>query len=569
MSLWFYLLLLHVISTSETKFRVSNAGSAETNEMSAQETLRVIQKEVDSLEKKIAYQEEEIKVLEKWVSYLKMAGSKLRLLDEMETGVSLHEISSKNHSEMFTHFTAVSIKVPPEERNNVPKSKLLSFQSMARRNIVHVVVTVNTDQQIKLWDSNQNELAMVETGSKSQVSALLVTAANVRNFLLAGFVDGHVLIYAFSAWRKYDWDTETMWLEGSINVFSNGMLKSWTQKDGKEKQNTLAERAKEGDESLDLKEKVPAVSTLGINSRKHARQFLVGYDNGYIRAYRRDSRLVKEMFSGNSSILEIGWKTDRTSIPIFTQSGFRFCKLSGFRMIGGFCPHKEGTQFTGYAFDAIQSNILYVAYSDGRLMLFDSRKLAHRWLCTPKVEIEVESGSPLHLEAMEGYLLASSPTSLYIFNTSDLTMANPHHPYLVEKRSIRKDYSASSRGCVAATLDSYHHTLIVTADLYSAKSCDPSKEDAGSVTGSSMIVYESDMKPKEKQKNAKGWSAMLTRTPMLIVGLIVVGFMQFSGKSKNPLSKILAGSRTGLGRGWRGKRRCNYQLPPRLNHEYQ
>jgi len=238
MSTWFYLLVLFVISTSETELRLSNEGIAETTELSAQDTLRVLQKDVDSLQKKIAYQEKEIKFLTRWMRYLEMAGSKLRVLELKENEDPLHEISSKTHGERFTHITAVSLKVPPKERNNVPRNKLLSFQAKARRNTVHVVVTVNTDQQIKLWDSEQNELVMVETGSMSKVTALLVAAANIRNFLLTGFVDGHVSIYAIAAWRKFDWETNTMWLEGSIDVFSNGLLKSWTPKVEKEKQQT-------------------------------------------------------------------------------------------------------------------------------------------------------------------------------------------------------------------------------------------------------------------------------------------------------------------------------------------
>jgi len=292
------------------------------------------------------------------------------------------------------------------------------------------------------------------------------------------------------------------------------------------------------EEQGELAEKSPAVTTLGLNSRKHAKQFMVGFDNGSIRLYKRDGRMRKEIQTGNSTVLGMGWDTDRSSIPIFTDRGFRFMKLSGLKLIGGFCPYKEETWFTSYSFDTVQANLLYVAYSDGRLALYDAKKLAHKYLCTPKFEIEVESGSQLYLKATEGYLLASSSTTMYIFNTTDVSMTN--YPFLVEKRAITNDNAINGLGWMALTRDTYHHTLIVTTQLYPSDSCNA---DSGEYrnNGSNMVVYESYMKRKEKEKQEKGWAAMLTRTPILMIGLVFVLFMKFGGKGGgNPLAKMFA-----------------------------
>jgi len=344
------------------------------------------------------------------------------------------------------------------------------------------------------------------------------------------------------------------------------VLRPWTPKEEEEteedKEHSDEEKAeeKEGDKEQlgDVEEHASAVSTLGLHNRKHAKQFVVGYENGYIRMFRRNGKMRKELHTGNSSVLAVGWETDRSSIPIFTNSGFRFCKTSALKLIGGFCPHKEGTQFTGYAFDDILKNFLYVAYSDGRVVLYDAKKLMRKYLCVPKFEMEVESSSPLHLETMEGYLLASSPTTLYIFNTSDVSTSR--HPYLVEKRIISKDDSASIIGRMASTTDTYRHTLIVTAQLYPSESCvDSDIKEEGGASGSSMVVYESYMKSKEKEKKEKGWASLLTRTPIIFIGFGLVMFMQFSGKGSNPISKIFSGRRGRGGRGRRGSRRPRQQ----------
>jgi len=578
MNLWVYFLAFFVLTTSENVPETSSGGSDKNAKLDV-EVLSAVRNKIETLESRIAHQDEEIKHLTRQVEYLKMAGPKLGVLELMDSDDTLGEIASRKHRERFTHVTAVSLRVPKRYRSNVPKRRLPQFQVKARRNAVHVIVTVNTDQQLKIWDMEQNELAMVEMDSSAKVTSLLAATANQKAFLLAGFSDGHVLVYTITAWRTFDEETNTLTVEGYINVFSNGVLEPWTPKKVEqdaeeqseetkveEEKETKAEEEKEkveeekGDEedSVEAEEQGAAVASLGLNNRKHAKQFMVGYDNGYIRMYRRDGRLRKEMHTGNSSVLAIGWETDRTSIPIFTDSGFRFCK-TGLKMIGGYCPHKEGTQFTGYAFDIALKNFLYVAYSDGRVVLFDAKKLSKRYLCVPKFEIEVESGSPLHLETTEGYLLASSPTTLYIFNTSDVSLTK--HPYLVEKRPMSKDNSAGVFGRMASTIDTYHHTLIVTTQLYTPESCaiEPGTEEEGAINGSSMVVYESYMKPKEKEKKEKGWTAMISRTPILVIGFGLVIFMQFSGKGSNPLSKIFSGGRGRGGRGRRGSRRNRQQ----------
>jgi len=550
MIVWIYFLALYISAevavSSEDIDETSNNNVEKAAEGEIEETFSAVQKLVENLKNRITKQDEELKDLTRIVDYLKMAGPKLGVLELLDNDDNLGEISSKKHVERFTHVTAVSLRVPKKERSNVPKKKLPYYQMKARRNAVHVLVTVNTDKQIKLWDAEQNELVMVKIKSSAKVTNLLAASANQKAFLLAGLSDGRVLVYSITAWRNFNKETKTMSLEGHIKVFSNGELLWTIENKGEEQKESRVEQQGE------VVEKAPAVSALGLNSRKHAKQFMVGFDNGSIRLYKRDGRMRKEIQTGNSTVLEIGWDTDRSSIPIFTDIGFRFMKLSGLKLIGGFCRYKEETQFTGYSFDTAQANLLYVAYSDGRLVLYDAKKLARKYLCKPKFEIVVESGSPLHLEATEGYLLASSSTTMYIFNTTDVSVTN--YPVLVEKRAIINDNAVNGLGGMALTRDTYHHTLIVTTRLYSSGSCSADSSNDGESSGSSMVVYESYMKPKEKEKKEKGWAAMLTRTPILMIGLVFVLFMKFGGKGGNPLAKIFAG-----GRGRKRRNRRGYQ----------
>jgi len=189
-----------------------------------EETFSAVQKLVETLKNRITKQDEEIKDLIRNVDYLKMAGHKLGVLEFLDDDDNLGEISSKKHVERFTHATAVSLRVPKKERSNVPKKKLPYYQTKARRNAVHVLVTVNIDKQIKLWDAGQNELVMVKIESSAKVTTLLAASVNQKAFLLAGLSDGQVLVYSITAWRNFNKETRTMSLEGHIEVFSNGVL---------------------------------------------------------------------------------------------------------------------------------------------------------------------------------------------------------------------------------------------------------------------------------------------------------------------------------------------------------
>jgi len=486
--------------------------SDEADEMQVDEMLDSLDKQLKDLELKMSNQEEIIKDLKIHIEHLQIAEPRLGVLGLMKDDDALGEIVSKTHAHQFTHVAAISLRVPQRDRITLPQKKLPDFQTAARRSSVQAIITVSSSQQIQLWDAELNELAAIAGDLPSQITAIKATSSDERGHLLVGGADGNARVFSVAAWRIFDKEKHTQTVAGYITELGSSRLSA----------------EKSGEELETNGEWPSAIQDIGWSSERNTKEILVGYSNGWIRLYKKDGTFKKEVYSGNSSILAIGYKTDRTSKPVFTTKGFRFCKINTFKMIGGFCEHKEGTQFTGHAFDLVKNFYLYVGYSDGRIVLFDTKSLARKRLCKPKSEIEVEAGSPLQLEVTEGYLLASSPTTLYVFNTTGVSITKP--PVLVEKRVIAEDGNGVF-GALTSTLDVYHHTLVVATQLQSPETCDQTSNG-----GSTMVVYESYRKQKEKKNTYNAdWIMLLTKTPLFIIGGLIFAW-KFT-----PLSKLFRG----------------------------
>jgi len=484
----------------------------ETDEMKVDEMMDSLVRQLKALELRMSNHEQLIKDLKVNLDYLQIAEPRLGVLGLMKDDDALGEIVSKTYSHQFTHVAAVSLRVPQRDWDNLPKNRQPDFQTTARRSSIQAIITVNSDQQIQLWDAELHELTAVPSGFSCQVTAIKTMSTNERAYLLVGGADGNARVFSVAAWRVFDKEKHTQNVAGFITELSSRRLS-----------------ASKSGEDLDTMDDWPsAIQDIGYSNQRNTKELLVGYSNGWLRLYKKDGTIKDEAHSGNSSVLAIGYKTHRTSKPVFTTNGFRFCKLNTLKMIGGFCATKEGTQITGHAFDLVKTFYLYVGYSDGRIILFDTKSLAWKRLCKSKHEIEVEPSSPLRLEVTEGYLLASSPTTLYVFNTTGVSVTNP--PVLVQQRVIAED-GAGFFGALTSTLDVYHHTLIVATQLQSPETCEENSNG-----GSTMVVYESYKNQKEKIKRySSDWLVLLTRTPLFIIGGLVV-LWKFT-----PLSKLLRG----------------------------
>jgi hypothetical protein len=447
----------------------------EKDDLKVDEILDSVAKQLKALELRMSNNEELIKDLKIHIEHLQIAEPRLGVLGLMKNDDALGEIVSKTYAHHFIHVAALSLRVPQRDRVNLPKNKLPDFETSTRRSSVQVIITVSSNQQIQLWDAELNELAAIAGGLSSPITAIKATSSDERGHLLVGGADGNARVFSVSAWRIYEKETHTQTIAGYITELGSSRLSPW----------------KSG-EKLDTNDEWPAaIQAIGWSSNRNTKEILVGYSNGWIRLYKQDGTFKNEIYSGNNSISAIGYKTDRTLKPIFTTKGFRFCKINNFKLVGGFCAHKEGTQFTGHAFDLVKTYYLYVGYSDGRIILFDTKSLAWKRLCKPKFEIEVEAGSPLQLEITEGFLLASSPTTLYVFNTTGVSITEP--PALVEQRVISEEGNGVF-GALTSTLDVYHHTLVVATQLQSPETCDQASNG-----GSRMVVYESYTNRKEKK----------------------------------------------------------------------
>jgi len=476
--------------------------------------MEALERQLKALELRMSNQEQLITELKVNLNYIQTAEPRLGVLGLMKDDDGLGEIVSKTHDHQFTHVAAVSLRVSQRDSNNLPKNKLPDFQTTARRSSVQIIITVNSDQQIQLWDAELHALAVIPSSLSSKVTAIKATSGNDRGYLLLGGADGNARVFSVAAWRVLDKDTHTQNVAGYIAELPSSRLP-----------------ALKSEETQDDTDDWPsAIQDIGWSKQRNTKEFLVGYSNGWVRLYQKNGVIKKEAYTGNSSVLAIGYKTDRTSKPVFTTNGFRFCKMNSLKMIGGFCAHKEGTQYTGHAFDLVKTFFLYVGYSDGRIILFNTKSLAWKRLCKPQFEIEVESGSPLSVEITEGYLLASSPTTLYVFNTTGVSLESP--PVLVDQRAIGESRTGVY-GALTSTLDAYHYTLVVATHLHSSGTCDEISN-----SGSTMVVYESYKSQKKKTKRySTDWIFLVTRTPIFILGALVVAW-KFT-----PLSKIFQGNR--------------------------
>jgi len=506
------ILRIHILALFSLAIAHSTETLDEADEVKVDEMMDSLVRQLKAMELRMSNQEQLIKDLKVNIDYLQIAEPRLGVIGLMKDDDALGEIVSKTHSHQLTHVAAVSLRVPQRDLENLPKNRIPDFETTALRNSVQAVITVNSDQQIQLWDAELNELMAIPSGFSCQVTAIKTWSANERAYLLVGGADGNARVFSVSAWRVFDKEKHTQHVAGFITELSSRSLS-----------------ASKSGENLDANDDWPSpIQDIGYSNQRNTKDLLVGYSNGWLRLYKKDGTMKEELYTGNSSVLAIGYKTDRTSKPVFTTSGFRFCKLNTLKMIGGFCKNKEGTQVTGHAYDLVKTFYLYVGYSDGRIILFDTKSLSWKRLCKPKLEIEVESGSPLRLEVTEGYLLASSPTTLYVFNTTAVSVTNP--PALVQQWVLGED-GTGIFGALTSTLDVYHHTLVVATQLHSPETCQENSKG-----GSKMVVYESYKSQKQKrQRYTTNWLVVLTRTPLFIIGGLVVAW------KCTPLSKLFVG----------------------------
>lgn len=504
-------MILRILTLVVFALGIAEKSPDEREKIEFDEMVEAVEKQLKALELRMTNQQEQLTELKVNLNYLQTAEPRLGALDLIKDDDGFKEIISKTHAHQFTHVAAVSLRVSQRDLNNLPKNKLSDFKTTVRRSSVQIIITVNSNQKIQLWDAELNELAEINPGLSSKVTAVKAMSANERAYLLVGGADGNARVFSVSAWRVLNKETHIWEVAGYMTELVSSRLP-----------------ALKSEEIQDNTDDWPsAIQDIGWSKQNKAKEFLVGYSNGWIRQYQKSGKIKKEVYTGNSSVLAIGYKTDRTSKPVFTTNGYRFCKISNLKMIGGFCAHKEGTQYTGHAFDLVKDFFMYVGYSDGTLILFDTKSLAWKRLCKPQFEIEVEAGSPLSLEVTEGYLLASSPTTLYIFNTTRVSTTKP--PVLIEQRVIAEDRTGVF-GALTSTQDAYHHTLVVATHLQSPGTCDETSKD-----GSIMVIYEAFKREVKKTKTSYKPEWLKLSTPMFILGGLVIAW-KFT-----PLSKIFGG----------------------------
>lgn len=499
------------------------------------EALSGMKQQLIEMQLKASEQEKELEDLRLSMSSFKSSGPSDGVLGLFEVDGSLGEISSRSHDEKFTHVTTVSVRVPVIDNQNLPKKKRPSFKTKVRPNSEQVVVTINTRQEVKLWDAEQNEIATLSLGSGARVKALVAQfpKGDERSFLLIGFSDGNVFQYPISVWRVWNKKSFRLSLYGSIMRLAHPVLAVPPVEPSKGEENDEDER------------KVPAVTALGLHLQKKHSKVIVGYKDGWSRSFRLSGKMKKELQVGNDSIVMVGSGRSLNSMPIFTESGFRFHQVSGLKPQGDFCPYKEGARFIDYALDETSKSILYVGYSDGTISAYGTKKLKDVSLCSPIHELTVESGVPLHLETTDGYLLASSPTSLYIFNTSEISTKNP--PNLLEKRVMTDSFSGLSPIVLSSTKDWYQHNLIVAAQVFTVASDSESTAEAckdETEGGSTMAIFESSTRTRKKSK-LEGLSITdaFSRSTAVMIAAICVFVWQFFLKTNSPFSKMMGGGK--------------------------
>jgi len=501
-------------------------------ELNTLETISGMKQELIDLQQKASEQEKELEALRISMRCMKNSKPSVGVLGLLETDGSLGEVSSKGHDEKFTHITTISVNVPVRDRKDLPKNKRPNSNIQVHRKSEQAVVTINTQQELQLWDAEQNELATLSLGFTARATALVApfSTGEEPSFVAIGFSDGNVFRYVISIWRSWNKFSLSFSLRGSIMRIAHPVLAPPPDEPSK------------GEQSEKVVEETSPVSALGLISQTSVVKVLVGYEDGWLRSFRVNGQMKKERKTGNDSIVTIGFGEESTLLAIFTDSGFHLYKGGGLKPWGDFCRYKEGTSFIDYAFDQSSKAYLYVGYSDGSISAYGTKKTKNGTQCNPIHELSVESGVPMHLETTDGYLLASSPTSLYIFNTSDISRKNP--PNLLETNAMVESFSGLSPVALSSTRDWYHHTLVVAAEVFTialeSEECttESCKEDVD--TGSTMVIYESHQKTKRKSKMMGDFNLMdfFNRTTALVLATICVFVWQFILKKNSPFSKM-------------------------------
>jgi len=518
---------------------VLSGATEETDPAQTANELGKLREQVAELGKLVNSQNEEIESMKVKMEYLTHAAPNFGSLGLIEADETLGEVSTMTHPDRFTHFGTIALRIPRRDRKNVPKKRLPAFNFKTRRNAVHVLVAVNTDRTIKVFDLHQNLLTSLTVDTETRITALTVKSANDRGYLLLGFADGLVEVYAISAWREVDTTTKILSVQGHLERLYS--IDPW-----------FPEEAQKAAEEESQVVKAPAVSAIGMYTRKNSKLFTIGYGNGFMRTYRKTGKFRSMFDSTNATIHGIAYDGERTSFPFWTEDGFRFVKSTKMKGVGSHCPLVHG-QVTGIAFDAVsgkKASLMYVTTAEGYLMVHETKKLHRRFLCTPVHEVEVAKGIPLDVQAILGYILVSSPTHLYIYNISSVT--STLSPIMLERRDLGSseegDETAAARTVLRSAYDAYGYTVVASAQVFDAETC--SESDSGS--GSTLVVFESYLENKDKEKSKKGWAGMLSRAPIVLVGGILLLVWTFGGKAGgNPLSKLLGG-RSRRSRGGKG-----------------
>lgn len=262
---------------------------------------------------------------------------------------------------------------------------------------------------------------------------------------------------------------------------------------------------------------IAAVDTL-LTLKGQTTTLVVGYSNGILRTFVNRQLKAETAFDG--SLVAMAVFGEPVHAMLLTSTGLgqtRLLRPAPFALFCS-CEQLNTSALASLAYDLQSPTVMYVATSDGRVLLFHTRNMhskVKQQYCTPKFSWDVEADVPLHLAVIKGYLLVVSPTTLYVYNTTQKGREVPSflmHRRLRQDRPVPRD---SPSFLISVTSSSSQY---LTEDLIAVTETETGK----------IVIYRSLLTlPPE---SGKSWLLQLGKIPFFLVGVVIVALVQMCKK---------------------------------------
>eukprot|EP01083_Nonionella_stella_P019570 54343_1 len=295
------------------------------------------------------------------------------------------------------------------------------------------------------------------------------------------------------------------------------------------------------------------VTGVTVYQQQKRKYIIVSYSDGKVFSFKPSGVLASSASTipytaPNKTIVAIATTRKKYEMLVVTEVGFQFLKLPKLSKTGPFCHLPVDTTVNAIEFDVTMSTLMYLGTTDGRLLVYNTRKL-NRKMCKSLDTFTIHPDAPLQIETLPGYLLITSSLGLHVYNVSKKKTAPYQRPGLVLVRKFEDEFGdndqrlASSNVLVSSYTDPQQRTVIAYVQSAGNVSMDSSEGDKD--VSYRFVVMESYLPSFNAQADRGGVLGIISKAP-IFVGIAMFAFFWvfFKGKggsgsfSNSPLGRL-------------------------------